>query len=205
MGAHWNLIATTKIMVEMDKSELDKFSNGTLLPDPYSHFFEETKRVEWGQKNSLIGDREQVKIEYSLLNKYKSKIKNFLNKAYDILAQSNIQEAEYLSKFMEGDFSSMEFLNRSENEIKESLQILDDNYYLRYECIPDIVVYSGWPDELKDKSKMYYLEGYVFISSYFKIGEDPEGEVEYEIAKRELVKALTGEYEIANFIYNLKY
>ena len=82
---------------------------------------------------------------------------------------------------------------------------LSDNYFLRYEGIPDMVVYSGWPKDLKDDRRQYSLEGYVFLSSFMKMGEYPEGDAEYEIAKRELIRELSDNYIVAKYIYNLGY
>lgn len=69
-----------------------------------------------------------------------------------------INDSEYLLKFLNGNFKELELLGKSENDIDRSLAYLDDNYFLRYEGIPDMVVY-------------------------------PEGAVEFEAARMELVKA----------------
>lgn len=201
MGAHYNLIAVTKISVQLNKSDLD--DQYPILPEYFSKFYKETDRKEWVQHNSLIGDQDNVTIEYSLSKKEIDKSKDFLNKAYELLIKSDITDSEYLSKFLSGNFNELELSGKSEDEIDNSLSVLDHNYFLRYEGIPDMVVYTGWPKELKNRSRIYSMKGYVFISSFSKMGEYPEGAVEYEVARMALVKALSDEYGIANFIYSL--
>ena len=201
MGAHYNLIAVTRISVQLNKSDLD--DQNPILPEYFSKFYKETDRREWVETNSLIGDREKVSIEYSLSKKEIDKTKAFLNKAYELLMKMDIGDSEYLSKFLSDDFNELELLGKSDDEIKNLLSSLDNNYFLRYEEIPDMVVYTGWPKELKDRSRIYYMEGFVFISSSSKMEEYPEGVVEYEEARMALVKALSDEYDIANFIYSL--
>ncbi len=201
MGANWHLMAITSIDVTMDKLDFGQIVDGeSILPAKYTDDFAEIEREEWVRKSSLIGDTEKITLRYSLSEENIGQMKPFLSDIYTNLKSSGICDVEDIDLFLQEGFESLRINQESLVNIDNSLKLLKNNFYLRYESVPDMVVYTGWPEGLKSRNRTYSLCGFIFLSSMMKMQEDPQTGIVYTKMKDELTEMFKGTYCAAKYI-----
>ncbi len=208
MGAFWHLYAPVAVNVTMNKDEFDAAiaGNKTALPEPFAKDFFETSRKEWSEENEFLNTRHKIRLSYMLSDENTAQIKPFLIEAWQLIEAEDpsiIPEEEELDNFIKDSLTPLNISSASLEEMDKKLRDIEDNYYLRYEPIHSMVVYHGWPDELRSKSRDNSMKGFIFLHSYEKMNLIPE-ETELFFNLRDKIKReLSKRYAIANYIYTL--
>ncbi len=205
MGAFWHLYVPVKVNVTMDKNEIEAIGKSqTVLPEPFAKDFFEISRNERSVEYEHIGTRHKIDLVYMLSDENMNQIKPFLTEAWQLAkAEDSLITAKGLDDFIQNNLDSLNITRASLATMDEQLDDFKDNYYLYYESIPSMVVYNGWPDELRSRSRSYSMEGFTFLHSHEKMNVIPEETVLFYNLKDKIKKELLNEYTIAKYLYIL--
>jgi hypothetical protein len=108
-----------------------------------------------------------------------------------------------LHDFIKDCLTPFSITRASLEKMDEKLKVMEDNYFLRYEGIPGMVVYHGWPEELHSDSRHYGMGGFIFLHSWEKMNVIPEETVLFYNLKDKIRKELSPKYAIAKYVYTL--
>ncbi len=199
------MYAPAAVNVTMNKDEFEAIAgNKTVLSEPFAKDFFEVNRKEWSEENKFLGTRHKIGLTYMLSDENIAQIKPFLIEAWQLIeAEDPSIIPEYLDGFIKDSLTPLSISKSSLEEMDEKLGDIEDNYYLRYESIPSMVVYHGWPDELRSESRNNSMEGFIFLHSYEKMNVIPEETVLFFNLKDRIKRELSKKYAIANYIYTL--
>jgi hypothetical protein len=205
MGAFWNLFLTAAVNITLNKKEFEAIpENESLLPQPFANDFFEVNREEWADTNEYLGTRHKINLTYMLTDENLKQVKPFLNDAWRLIeAENKSIITDGLNDFIDNYLNPLGITRASFEKVGKTINEMMDNYYLRYEKLPDIVVYHGWPDELRSKSRNYGMDGLIFLHSYEKMNVIPEETVLFYNLRDKIKKELASKYIIAKYVYTL--
>ncbi|MDM8561253.1 hypothetical protein [Candidatus Parabeggiatoa sp. HSG14] len=205
MAAFWHLFVPVTISTTMNKDEFEGIAeNSNVLPEPFAQDFVEVNRNEWSDEHEILGTRLKMDLTYILSDKNREQIKPFLKEAWQLIeAENSSIIPKGLNEFIEETLNPFNFSSMSYENIEKELEEIEDNYYLRYESIPSMVVYHGWPEELHSRSRSYSIGGLIFLHSHEKMNVIPEETVLFYNLKEKIRRELSNRYAIANSLYTL--
>ncbi len=205
MGAFWHLFVPVSISITMNKKEFEAIpGNETALPQPFANDFFEVNREEWTDENKYLGTRHKITLTYMLADENMDQIKSFLNEAWQLIeAERDSIIPEGLNDFIKDFLTPLSITRASVEKIDEKLRDIEDNYFLRYESVPSMVVYHGWPDELHSESRNYSMGGFIFLHSWEKMNLIPEETVLFYNLRDKIKKDLSPKFAAAKYIYTL--
>lgn len=205
MSAYWHLFAPVKISITMNKNEFDDLAQDQVaLPRQFAKDFFEINRDEYADENKILGTRHKIKLTYMLADEKMEQIKPFLNAAWQLIeAEDSSIIPEGLNDFIKDSLTQLNISRASFEKTTKRLKEIEHNYYLRYESIPGVVVYHGWPDELHFDSRNTSMGGFIFLNSYEKMNLIPEETVLFYNLKDKIKNKLSEKYTIAKYIYTL--
>jgi hypothetical protein len=205
MGAFWHLFVPVTIRITMNKKEFAAIpGNETALPQPFANHFFEVSREEWTDENKYIGTRQKINLTYMLADENIEQIKSFLNEAWQLIeAERASIIPEGLNDFIKNCLTPLSITRASIEKIDEKLRDMEDNYFLRYESLPGMVVYHGWPDELHSESRNNSMGGFIFLHSWEKMNVIPEETVLFYNLRDKIKKELSPKYAAAKYVYTL--
>ena len=205
MGAFWNLFAPVTIQVTMPQKEFAGLSkHQSVLPQPFCKDFLEIHRQKQSESYPGFGAIHNIHLTYRLSEENLGEIKAFLNEAWRLIETAKpslIRKG--LELFIKDNLTPLEISGHLLDHIDKQLLDWEDNYYLRYMSVPDMVVHHGWPKELYSNSRRYTMEGFIFLYSREKMNLIPEETVLFYNLKDQIRKELSGKYLIAEYIYTL--
>lgn len=205
MGAFWHLFVPVEISITMNKNEFQTIQeNETPLPLPFAQDFFEVNREEWTDENKYLGKRQKINLTYMLADESIEQIKSFLIDAWKLIESEQASIIpEGLHDFIKNCLTSFSITRASFEKMDKKLNNMEDNYFLRYESIPGMVVYHGWPDELHSDTRNYGMGGFIFLHSWEKMNVIPEETVLFYNLKDKIKKELSPKYAIAKYVYTL--
>ncbi len=159
------------------------------LSDGYE-YDKHNQQVDFRLKNSLLN--EWIDFVPALWNAYiatqKQKNQQLLN-------------TEKLKKFMNNQFSTMEFSAENLSKIDHQLAKLHHNYYLRYHSgLVERCVYCGWPYASNEKRQLY-LGYFTLLYLNNKLGLELDEEYQFRAIFVEVKETLMKDYRLAKHLW----
>ena len=205
MGAFWHLFVPAVVSITMNKEEFEAMpGNESLLPQPFANDFFEVSREEWEDTNKYLGTRHKINLTYMLTDENLEQVKPFLNEAWKLIkTEDDSIIPDGLHDFIDNYLTPLSITRESYEKVGKTLEEMVGNYYLYYESLADMVVYHGWPEELRSPSRVYSMNGFIFLHSYEKMNVIPEETVLFYNLRDKIKKELSPKYTIAKYIYTL--
>ena len=218
MGANHHIHLTTQITISISKNSIKDKDLQLLLPKNYRDDFELVHSEDYIQESPKFSDGTSLKWEkkylvYSLKKEYLKDIQPFivdcLFMAKKIL--NKYREKELYDEFIE-EFKQLnieaDFLHSIENdktkEFADKLKKIESNLFTNYTEIPDMVVYYGFPEDLKKDDRTHSMVGFDIVYSYFKFQADMNETICFHQLE-EKIKQETNYPTLGKYIYHLGY
>ena len=85
-------------------------------------------------------------------------VKHFLNETWELIKTENDSIIpDGLNDFIDNCLTPLSITRASYEKVGKTLEEMVDNYYLHYVSLASMVVYHGWPDELRFPSRVYSM------------------------------------------------
>ena len=218
MGAYHHIHLTTQITISISKDSIKDKDLQLLLPQPYRDDFELVYTEDYIQESPKFSDGTRMKWEkkylvYALKKEYLKDVQNFiidcLLMAKEIL--NKYREKELYDDFIE-EFKQLnietDFLysveNKKTKEFANKLRDIECNLFTIYTEIPDMVVYYGFPEDLKKDDRTCSMVGFDIVYSYFKFKASTDETIWFNKLK-EKIKQDTKYPILGKYIYHLGY
>ncbi|MGE5343530.1 MAG: hypothetical protein ACM3SY_18835 [Candidatus Omnitrophota bacterium] len=205
MGAFWHLFVPLAVSITIEKEEFEAIpENESLLPQPFANDFFEVSRREREETTTYLGTRHKINLTFMPTDENLEQVKPFLIEAWKLIqAEDDSIIPEDLNQFIDDSLTPLSITRASIDEVGKTLEEMMDNYYLRYESLASMVVYHGWPTELRSRSRDYSMRGFIFLHSYEKMNVIPEETVLFYNLRDKIRKELSSKYAIAKYVYTV--
>jgi len=218
MGANHHIHLTTQITISISVENIKDKDLQLLLPESYRDDFELVYTEDYIQESPELPDGSRLKWEkkylvYALKKEYLKDVQDFIVDAL-LMAKEILNKYrnkkwydEFIEEFKQLDIIADLLYNGSSKETKElsdKLRNIESNEFTNYRNIPDMVVYYGFPEDLKYDNRNCSMVGFDIVYSYFKFQESVDETLWFNQLKEQIKSG--DKYPIlSKYVYHLGY
>lgn len=219
MGANHHIHLTTQITISISVENIKDKDLQLLLPKAYRRDdFELVYTEDYIQESPKFPDGTRLKWEkkylvYALKKEYLKNVQDFIVESL-LMAKKILNRYrkeswydEFIKEFQQLDIGANLLYNGGAKETKElsnRLMNIECNEFTNYREIPDMVVYYGFPEDLKSDSRGYSMVGFDIVYSYFKFQASADETIWFNQLK-EKIKSESKYSILSKYIYHLGY
>ncbi|NEW59881.1 hypothetical protein GSY74_01180 [Sulfurovum sp. bin170] len=213
MGANHHIHLTTQITISISIKDIKDKDLQLLLPEPYRDDFELIHTEDYIEKNIVYPEGVEEKyLVYALKKEYLKDVQAFIIEsllmAKEILNKHREREwyDDFIEKFKQFNMGAdllYSVENKETKELSNSLMNIEDNMFTTYTEIPDMVVYYGFPKDLKKGDRRCSMVGFDIVYSYFKFQESVDETLWFNQLKEQIKSESTQNRITDNLIFRL--